>query len=42
MLTNVLIVEVLGILASLLGVNRYLTITGLNLGMLLVEALLIG
>ena len=31
-LTNVLVVAVLGIVASLLGVNRYLTPNGLNLG----------
>ena len=41
-LTNVLIVVVLGIAASLLGVNRYLTSNGLNLGLLLGYALLIG
>ena len=41
-LTNVLIVVVLGIVASLLGVNRYLTSNGLNLGLLLGYALVIG
>jgi heat shock protein HtpX len=41
-LTNVLIVVVLGIAASLLGVNRYLTSNGLNLGLLMGYALLIG
>jgi len=41
-LTNVLIVVVLGIAASLLGVNRYLTSNGLNLGLLLGYALVIG
>ena len=41
-LTNVLIVVVLGIVASLVGVNRYLTSNGLNLGLLLGYALLIG
>jgi heat shock protein HtpX len=41
-LTNVLIVVVLGIVASLLGVNRYLTSNGLNLGLLLRYALVIG
>jgi len=41
-LTNVLVVVVLGIVASLLGVNRYLTSNGLNLGMLLGYALVIG
>jgi heat shock protein HtpX len=41
-LTNVLVVVVLGIVASLLGVNRYLTSNGLNLGLLLGYALVIG
>ncbi len=41
-LTNVLVVVVLGIAASLLGVNNYLTRSGLNLGLLLGYALLIG
>jgi len=41
-LTNVLVVVVLGIAASLLGVNHYLTRSGLNLGLLLGYALLIG
>ena len=41
-LTNVAVVAVLGIVASLLGVNRYLTPQGLNLGMLLGFALVIG
>ena len=41
-LTNVLIVVVLGIVASLLGVNRYLTSNCLNLGLLLGYALVIG
>jgi len=41
-LTNVLVVAVLGIVASLLGVNRYLTGSGLNLGALLGYALVIG
>ena len=41
-LTNLAIVVVLGIVASLLGVNRYLTANGLNLGMLLGFALVIG
>ena len=31
-LTNLAVVVVLGIVASLLGVNRYLTANGLNLG----------
>ena len=34
-LTNLAVVVVLGIVASLLGVNRYLTANGLNLGALL-------
>lgn len=41
-LTNVLVVVVLGIVASLLGVNRYLSGTGLDLGLLLGYALVIG
>ncbi len=41
-LTNLAVVVVLGIVASLLGVNRYLTPQGLNLGMLLGFALVIG
>jgi heat shock protein HtpX len=41
-LTNLAVVVVLGIVASLLGVNRYLTASGLNLGMLLAFAAIIG
>ena len=41
-LTNVLVVVVLGVVASLLGVNRYLTANGLNLGALLGYALIMG
>jgi len=41
-LTNVLVVTVLGIVASLLGVNRYLTGSGLNLSALLGYALVMG
>ena len=41
-LTNVLVVTVLGIVASLLGVNRYLTGSGLNLTALLGYALVMG
>ena len=41
-LTNVLVVTVLGIVASLLGVNRYLTANGMNLGALLGFALVMG
>ena len=41
-LTNVLVVTVLGVVASLLGVNRYLTANGLNLTALLGFALIMG
>jgi heat shock protein HtpX len=41
-LTNVLVVAVLGIVASILGVNKFLTPNGLNLGKLLVFALIMG
>jgi heat shock protein HtpX len=41
-LTNVMVVAVLGVVASLLGVNRYLTPNGLNLGALLGFALIFG
>ena len=41
-LTNVAVVAVLGLVCSLLGVNRYLTGSGLNLGLLLGYALVIG
>jgi heat shock protein HtpX len=41
-LTNVAVVAVLGLVASLLGVNRYLSASGLNLGALLGYALVIG
>lgn len=41
-LTNLAVVVVLGIVASLLGVNRFLTANGLNLGMLLGFSLVIG
>lgn len=41
-LTNVLVVAVLGVVASLLGVNRFLTANGLNLGALLGFALIMG
>ena len=41
-LTNVLVVVVLGVVASLLGVNQYLTSSGVNLGLLLGYALVIG
>src|SRR5574343_1377747 len=41
-LTNLAVVVVLGLVASLLGVNRYLTANGLNLGALLGFALVMG
>ncbi|MDB5860462.1 MAG: htpX [Ramlibacter sp.] len=41
-LTNLAVVVVLGVVASLLGVNRYLTASGLNLGMLLAFAAIMG
>ena len=41
-LTNLAVMVVLGITASLLGVNRFLTANGLNLGMLLAFAAVIG
>ena len=41
-LTNIAVVVVLGIVASLLGVNRFLTSNGLNLGALLGFALVMG
>jgi len=41
-LTNLLVVVVLGVVASVLGVNQFLTGSGLNLGLLLGYALLIG
>ncbi len=41
-LTNLAVVVVLGIVASLLGVNRFLTSNGLNLGALLGFALVMG
>ncbi len=41
-LTNVMVVVVLGVVASLLGVNRFLTANGLNLGALLGFALVMG
>jgi heat shock protein HtpX len=41
-MTNLAVVVVLGIVANLLGVNRYLTANGLNLGQLLVFAAIMG
>ena len=41
-LTNIAVVVVLGIVASLLGVNKFLTSNGLNLGALLGFALIMG
>lgn len=40
--TNLAVMLVLGVAASLLGVNRFLTANGLNLGMLLAFSALIG
>ena len=40
--TNLAVMLVLGVVASLLGVNRYLTANGLNLGMLLGFSLVMG
>lgn len=42
LLTNIAVVAVLGIVASLLGVNRFLTANGLNLGALLGFAFVMG
>lgn len=42
LLTNIAVVVVLGVVASLLGVNRYLTANGLNLGSLLGFAFVMG
>ena len=41
-LTNLAIIVVLGVVTSLLGVNRYLTAQGLNIGMLLAFAAVVG
>ena len=41
-MTNLAVVVVLGIVANLLGVNRFLTPNGLDLKMLLGFALVIG
>ncbi len=41
-MTNLAIIVVLGVVTSLLGVNRYLTAQGLNLGMLLAFAAVVG
>ncbi|MBC7437710.1 MAG: protease HtpX [Bdellovibrionales bacterium] len=41
-LTNLAVMVVLGIAASLLGVNRFLTANGLNLGMLMGFSLIMG
>ena len=41
-LTNLAVVAVLGIVANILGVNRFLTANGLNLGALLGFALVMG
>ena len=42
LITNLAVVVVLGIVANLLGVNRFLTANGLNLGLLLGFAFVIG
>ncbi|MGB6113884.1 MAG: M48 family metalloprotease, partial [Comamonas sp.] len=42
LLTNIAVVAVLGVVASLLGVNRYLTANGLDMTNLLGFALVIG
>jgi heat shock protein HtpX len=42
LVTNLAVMLVLGLVASLLGVNRFLTANGLNLGMLLLFAALMG
>ncbi|MEX8192658.1 protease HtpX [Comamonas guangdongensis] len=42
LLTNIAVVAVLGVVASLLGVNRYLTANGLNFGALLGFAFVMG
>lgn len=42
LLTNLAVVLVLSVTASLLGVNKFLTANGLNLGMLLMFAMLMG
>ncbi len=41
-LTNLAVVLVLGVVANLLGVNRFLTANGLDLGMLLIFAAIMG
>jgi heat shock protein HtpX len=41
-LTNLAIIVVLGVVTSVLGVNRYLTAQGLNVGMLLAFAAVVG
>ena len=40
--TNLAVMLVLGVAASLLGVNRFLTANGLNMGMLLGFAAVMG
>ena len=42
LLTNVAVVATLGIVTSLLGVNRYLTAQGVNYGMLLAFSFIVG
>ncbi|TXI91166.1 MAG: zinc metalloprotease HtpX, partial [Burkholderiaceae bacterium] len=40
--TNMAVMLVISVIVSLLGVNRFLTANGLNLGMLLVYSAVIG
>lgn len=42
LVTNIAVLLVLGVICSLLGVNRYLTPHGLNLGMLLIFSAVLG
>ena len=42
LVTNLAVMLVLGLVSSLLGVDRFLTANGLNLGMLLAFAAVIG
>ena len=42
LVTNLAVMLVLGLVSSLLGVNRFLTANGLNLGMLLGFSAVIG
>ncbi|NTW10444.1 MAG: zinc metalloprotease HtpX, partial [Chlorobiaceae bacterium] len=42
LLTNIAVMVVLSISARILGIDRFLTVNGLNMGMLLAFAALIG